>query len=185
MNSNSNRNSDRNKKARNWRARKTMCLVIGSWNVRTLVESSGDETICSKRTAGRMLSESSGVVDRKLDLLVRELKRFGVSVAGIQESKWFVSDVWQAGAYTFLHSGWPIPSDSDRATRNEGVGIALDKKASAAWRNAGEQWEAASSRLVSARLKWRGRSANERKKSEGVYLTILYALPLLLRHHPV
>ena len=64
MNSNSNRNSDRN---RNRRARKSMCLVIGSWNVRTLVESSGDERICRKRTAGRARSESSGVVDRKLD----------------------------------------------------------------------------------------------------------------------
>ena len=93
-------------------------------------------------------------------------------------SRWntgFGSDVWQAGTYTLLHSGRPLPSDSDRATRNEGVGIVLDEKASAAWRNAGEQWEAVSSRLVTARLQWRRRSASERKKSERVYLTVLCA----------
>ena len=74
------------------------CLVVGSWNVRTLVEISGDERICRKRHAGRVTQyEELGVVDRKLDLVVRELKRYRVSVAGIQESKWFGNDVWQAG----------------------------------------------------------------------------------------
>ena len=32
-------------------------------------------------------NEDPGVVDRKLDLLVGELKRYRVSVAGIQETK--------------------------------------------------------------------------------------------------
>lgn len=99
-----------------------------------------------------MHCESSGVVDRKLDLVVGELKRFGVSVAGIQESKWFGSDVWQAATYTFLHSGRPPLCVNVRATRNEGIGIDLDDKASFAWKNAGEQWEAVSSRLVTAQL---------------------------------
>ena len=68
-------------------------------------------------------SDDSGVVDRKLDLLVRELKR--VSVIGIQDNKWFGSDVCPAGdGYTFLHSGRPLPNDCVRAYRNEGVGIA-------------------------------------------------------------
>ena len=48
----------------------------------------------------------SNVVDRKLDLLVKETEHYGVSVAGIQETKWFGKDVWPAtGGYTFLHSG--------------------------------------------------------------------------------
>ena len=103
---------------------------MGSWNVCTLVESSGD------RCAGRVtLCESSGVMDRKLDLVVKELKRYGLSVAGIQESKWFGSNVWKAGGYTFLHSGRPLPGENDRATRNEGVGIAIDDKATSAWKN--------------------------------------------------
>ena len=45
---------------------------MASWNVRTLVESSGDVRVCRKRQA---LGERSEVVDRKLDLLVGELKR--------------------------------------------------------------------------------------------------------------
>ena len=48
-------------------------------------------------------------------------------------------------------SGRLLPSVSDKASRNEGVGIA---KAIKAWRNAGEVWEAAETRLVLARLKW-------------------------------
>ena len=51
-----------------------------------------------------------------------------MAVAGIQESKWFGSDVWPADGYTFLHSGRPLPSDQEKGTRNEGVGIALDEK---------------------------------------------------------
>ena len=43
-----------------------------------------------------MLGERSEVVDRKLDLLVSELKRYRVSVAGIQENWWFGKDVWPA-----------------------------------------------------------------------------------------
>ena len=37
--------------------------------------------------------------------------------------------------------------------RNEGVGIALDETATAAWREAGEVREAVSSRVIIARLK--------------------------------
>ena len=59
-----------------------------------------------------------------------------------------------AGGYTFLHSGCPLPGDQERASRNEGVGIALTKKATVAWKDAGEVWEAVSSRMISARLKW-------------------------------
>ena len=66
----------------------------------------GDACICrkSRREHG---DERIGAqtVDRKLDLLVRELKRYGVSVAGIQETKWFGNDLWVADGYTLLHSG--------------------------------------------------------------------------------
>ena len=42
-----------------------------------------------------------------------ELKRYVVSVAGVQESKWFGKDVWPAAdGYTFLHSGRPLPNSS-------------------------------------------------------------------------
>ena len=63
-------------------------LTICSWNVRSLTEISGDIRI-SRRNG----PPSNSTVDRKLDLLVGELKRYRVSVAGIQETKWFGSDV--------------------------------------------------------------------------------------------
>ena len=96
------------------------------------------------------------MVDRKLDILVRELKRHGISIAGIQETKWFGSDALPADGCTIVHSGRPLPSDQERGTRNEGIGIALNKKATAAWKNAGEVREAASSRVDMARLMWTG-----------------------------
>ena len=83
-------------------------------------------------------SDKPGKIDRKIDLLMGELRKYGVSVAGIQETKWFGKDVWPVGRCTFLHSGRPLPGDQERASRNEGVGIALDEKATVAWKNAGE-----------------------------------------------
>ena len=82
---------------------KRNCLSVGSWNVRTLVESTGDECVCRKRSVKACSQrDDPGLVDRKLDLLVRELKRYRVSVAGIQESKWFGSDVWPASSYILV-----------------------------------------------------------------------------------
>ena len=94
--------------------------------------------VCRKR---EVLDGRSEVVDRKLDLLVAELKRYGVSVAGIQESRWFGRDVWSmTDGYTFLHSGRPLQGKDETAARNEGVGILLDRRATAAWRQGGEVW---------------------------------------------
>ena len=52
-----------------------------------------------------------------------------------------------------LHSGRPLIEHGDVATRNEGVGILLDERTSAAWRRGGEVWKAMRSRIVMARLK--------------------------------
>ena len=114
-----------------------------------------------------------GMVDRKLDLLVRELKRYRVSVAGIQESKWFGSDVWPAGEYIFLHSGRPLPSTNESAVRNEGVGIALDKMATEAWKNAGEVWEAVSSRIMMVRLMWTRSGRKKQYRRHKTYLSVV------------
>ena len=152
------------------------CLTVGTWNVRTLVESVGDERICRKVNKPGNHRNDHGMVDRKLDLLARELKRYGVSIAGIQETKWFGNDVWPADGYTFLHSGRPLPSDQERAARNEGVGIALDKEATAAWKNAGEVWEAVSSRVVMARLKWAGvmkKKHGRHKRDKDMYVSVI------------
>ena len=51
-----------------------------------------------------------------------------MSVEGIHETKWFGKDIRPVGGYTFLHSCRPLPGDQERASRNEGFGIALDEK---------------------------------------------------------
>ena len=61
-------------------------------------------------------NKDSGMVDRKLDHLMGELERYRVSVAGIQETKWFGSDV---GWVYFIA---PLPSDYNRSYKNEGRG---------------------------------------------------------------
>ena len=50
-----------------------------------------------------------------------------------------------------------IPDGVDVTTRNEDMRIFLDERAIAAWRQGGEVWEAVSSMIVMARLKWMGR----------------------------
>ena len=133
---------DQNMKQKSKRNRNRNSLVVATWNVRTLVQCSGDERICRKQLMDVAKhgnhSDKPGKIDRKIDLLMGELRKYGVSVAGIQETKWFGKDVWPVGRYTFLHSGHPLPGDQERAIRNEGVGIALDQEATVAWKNAGE-----------------------------------------------
>lgn len=90
----------------------------------------------------------------QLDILIKELKRYDVSVAVIQVFKWFGMDVWTAERYTYLHSGRPLCTEDERRMRNEfeGVGITLDAKATAAWKEAREFWRVVSSRIVTAKV---------------------------------
>ena len=78
-----------------------------------LVEASGDFRIYQ---ACSTTHDGPGV-KRKLDLLVDELKHYSISITGIQETKWFGSDIWPIGEWTFLHSVHVLPVDSDAAVR--------------------------------------------------------------------
>ena len=90
-------------------------LLVAAWNLRSLVESNGgDARICRSQPS----PGECATVDRKLDLLVKELRRYDVLVA----------------------------------VRKEGVGTALNERATSAWREAGEKWNAVSSRIVTADL---------------------------------
>eukprot|EP00117_Sycon_ciliatum_P039014 scpid35652/ scgid3339/ Craniofacial development protein 2; p97 bucentaur protein len=148
-------------------------LAFATWNVRSLVEDSGDERICRKRQNNNLS------IDRKLDFLVAELRRYGIAIAAIQETKWFESDVWRADGYTFLHSGRRLPNGDGPARRNEGVGIMLNPGMTEAWRRAGEQWTAVSSRLVVARLKLAEagelRVHGEWQRRNDLYVTVVSA----------
>ena len=61
-----------------------------------------------------------------------------------------------------MHSGRPAPLSDDAVARREGVRLALDVRATAAWRMVGEVWKSVSSRVIMARLKrvWRQRRSN-------------------------
>ena len=97
-------------------------------------------------------------------------------MAAIQETKWYGSDVWEAQGYTFLHSGRVLPVGEGPAVRNEGVGIALDERAAAAWKEAGKVWKAVSSRIIMARLKLISvgqRRAGGSRETKSTYISIL------------
>ena len=50
--------------------------------------------------------------------------------------------------------GRPLFISRADPVQSEDVGVVLDLRATAGWRNAGEVWEAVSSRIVTASLKW-------------------------------
>ena len=69
-----------------------------------------------------------------MNLLVHELQRFRVTITGLQETKWFESDVWPGGnGLVFLHAGRPLPSSHEVVQHGEGVGILLSSVAVDAW----------------------------------------------------
>ena len=77
-----------------------------------------------------------------------ELKHYGVSVGAVQ----FISDLSRAEGHTLLHSGRPLPSNSESIVLREDVEILLDERAMAALRAAGEAWEVVYTRLVTTQL---------------------------------
>ena len=107
-------------------------------------------------------------MDCKFDLLVNELRRYGVSVVAIQETKWFWKEVWQVDGHIFLHSDRPLPKDGEPAVKKEGVGFLLDERATAAWKEAGEVWNANSFRIGVEQRKPGG--AREKKNT---YLSVV------------
>ena len=72
-------------------------LVVAMWNRRSLVEALGNERICTKRLHGGGVdcgrNPGPHNVERKLYLMVKELRCYQVSVIGIPQTKWFGMDV--------------------------------------------------------------------------------------------
>ena len=66
-------------------------MFAALWNVHSLVECVGDARICG---VSKIANQNVYLpVDCKLSLLVHELQRYCVTMAGIQETKWFGLDV--------------------------------------------------------------------------------------------
>ena len=80
---------------------------IGSWNVRSLLDNEG-----SFKTSLSQGSKKFDSADRKVELLVREFRRYmdRISIAGVNETKWFGNDIYSVDGFTVLHSGRTEPS---------------------------------------------------------------------------
>ena len=132
-----------------FRAKSGACVdwYAGTWNVRSLLDNEG-----SIETA-RQGSERDGNEDRRIDLVLRELGRYGIKVAALQETKWFGNAEYHVGRSVVLSAGRPTPGTGKPRQRGEGVAIVLTGEAVTAWKAGGEQWKARSSRLITAKLK--------------------------------
>ena len=126
----------------------------------------------SIETAVTKKSSRGVAVDKKALLMVMELKKYRMNVVGISETKWFGSAVYKVDGYVILHSGRHVPADGDKALRNEGVAIVLDPAMAENWKSSGGEWQAISSRIVSARLKL-GEKDVQRGRREPVHGTIV------------
>ena len=125
-------------------------LNIACWNVRSLVENEGSLETARVRQNERAMK---GNVEKKIVLLIWELKRYNIFATAISETKWFNNNIYEIEDHVVLHSGRGLPAEGEQVIRQEGVGIILNPDAAKAWREGGEQWEPVSSRIVTARLK--------------------------------
>ena len=107
-----------------------------------MVDTEGPVEIPSQR------ADSHRGEDRKVNLIVNELKRYDVKVAALQETKSFGSEVYQVSGSVVLTAGKKTPGEGENVVRGEGVALVL----SDAWKRGGSQWSACSSRAVSACL---------------------------------
>lgn len=121
---------------------------MASWNVRSLVDLEG-----SIETA-RQRSELVDAEDRRIDQVVRELERYRIKVAALQETKWFDNNMYSVGNSLVLTAGRSIPvTEHSVRRRGEGVAIVLSDQAVAAWRAGGSKWKPWSARMISVSIK--------------------------------
>ena len=108
-------------------------LNVACWNVSSLVENDGAVETARARKDERALK---GSTDTKVVLLAWELRRYDICAAGISETKWFGSNVYEVEGHVVLHSGREVPKEGEGFQRSEGVGIVLSPTAVERWRRA-------------------------------------------------
>ena len=109
-------------------------LYVGTWNVHLLVETSRNRRVC----CSHHVAYGDTGVERKLDLLVKELARYCISIAGIQEMKWFgLTSGPLVNGHFYILVKFCLLMMIRITIRREGVGILLDGRATAACRAAG------------------------------------------------
>ena len=109
---------------------RTAVLTASTWNVRSMVDTEGPVDIASYGQRGE---------DRKIDQIVLELMRFGVSVGALQETKWFGGNVYEVMGSVVLTAGRPTPAEGVTVQRGEGVALVLMGPALTAWKRGGKQ----------------------------------------------
>ena len=121
------------KTKRKMQDQKSSIWRLGSWNVRSLLDAEGPVETAKQ---GRDMAQAE---DRRIDQVVSELNRYKVSVAALQETKWYGNDVYRVGESIVLAAGRPVPPPGEHLQRGEGVALVLNCQAVRAWREAGEQ----------------------------------------------
>ena len=84
--------------------------------------------------------------------MVRELDRYGVIVAALQESKWMGSNMYQVDESVVFATGQQVLGPGEPLHRGEDVALVLNGPAMGAWQEEGKLWKAWSSRLISIQL---------------------------------
>ena len=110
------------------------------------MDTDGPVEVASAKTDGQRGEQ------RKVDLIVNEMKRYGVKVDALQETKWLWCEVYQVSGGIVSTSGREKPALADSRQRGERVAIMLSGPAVDAWKSAGKQWKVWSSRVVSVCL---------------------------------
>ena len=111
-----------------------------------MVEAEGLIETSAARPSGRGV-----VVDQKVSSMMRELKKYEMSVTGISETIRFRQAVYKVESYSISTLAGLSPRSP--LLRNEGVGIVLNSAMAAAWREAGEEWKAVNPKVIKARVK--------------------------------
>ena len=140
---------------------------FATWNVRSLLNDFGPMETASARSS----RQQTVTEDRRIDIVVDELSRLKIEVAGLQETRWFGREVYSVGDSIVLSSGRPVPQEGESLRRGEGVAIVLSGRALQAWRAGGSQWQAVSPRIAVARL----RMSAQKKKSLSIHVVVCYA----------
>ena len=93
----------------------------------------------------RQYAETGQFDDRRIDQVVKELERYKISVAALQETKWLNDAVYKVGESIVIAAGRPTPPVGETRQRGEGVAVVLNGPAVQAWEAGGKQWKAWSS----------------------------------------
>ena len=91
---------------------------FGIWNVRSMLDNEGLIEVARQGPACHQLSE-----DCRVDLVIRKVQHYDISVAALQETKWFDIAVYVVGRSTVLAAAPspPPPPSPDRACREARV----------------------------------------------------------------